>query len=81
MKLFLISQTINQSYDSFDSAVVVADSKETAKNMHPGGGFVTQTDNSCSWCCSPEDVTVTYLGEAADSYQEPEVVCASFNAG
>ncbi len=35
MKLYLISQDINSGYDSYDSAVVSAESEEDARKIHP----------------------------------------------
>ena len=40
MKLFLISQNENSGYDTYDSAVVCAESEEDAKKICPGGGYV-----------------------------------------
>ena len=37
MKLYKISQDANRDYDTFDSAVVVAESASKAKLMHPDG--------------------------------------------
>ncbi len=36
MKIFLISQTAKQGYDTYDSAVVVAESAEEAATIYPG---------------------------------------------
>jgi hypothetical protein len=81
MKLFLIKQSQNTGYDTYDSAVVSAPDEETAKHMDPGSGKPVEKWNSnyLSWCNGPEHVTVRYLGEAVD--MEQGVVCASFNAG
>lgn len=83
MKLFLISQTENNDYDTYDSAVVAAPDEETAKNMSPSHGReLTQEEwdyTYSSWCKSPDHVCVQYLGEAEGI--EQGVVCASFNAG
>jgi hypothetical protein len=38
MKLFKIYQRINTGYDTFDSAVVVANSAEEAQKIHPCDG-------------------------------------------
>ena len=84
MKLFLISQTENNDYDTFDSAVVAAPDEDTARLLDPGsfdGKPYTEWDKHYStWCRSPEQVSVRYLGEA-----DPDiglgVICASFNAG
>lgn len=75
MNLYLISQDVNNAYDTFDSAVVCANDKEEAQKMHPGG----QEHWMSSWAKS-EDVDVEYLG-IADSHLEKGVICASFNAG
>ena len=37
MNLYLISQTQNQTYDTYDSAVVAAESEEHARAIHPSG--------------------------------------------
>ena len=81
MKLFLIAQTQNEDYDTYDSAVVAAPDEETARQMDPATGKPMEDwrKDYNSWCNGPEHVTVRYLGEAADV--EQGVVCASFNAG
>ncbi len=84
MKLYLISQTEHQDYDTYDSAVVCAPDEETARNTNPsGGGQMTEKDwtyKYTSWCRSAAAVSVKYLGEAAESLEEG-IVCASYNAG
>ena len=81
MKLFLISQSQNHDYDSYDSAVVAASNDKTARQMNPATGEpITDWENPFStWCNDPKYVTVRYLGEAVDV--EQGVICASFNAG
>ena len=74
MKLFLISQTVNGGYDTFDSAVVVASDEENARNILPEAWATPQN----AWA-APKYVAVKYLGEAAEGISG--VVCASFNAG
>jgi hypothetical protein len=64
MKLYKIYQDINTDYDSFESAVVVANSAEEAQNIHPSGGedrFDAKTPND--WVSRPDLVEVIYLGE------------------
>ena len=84
MKLFLISQTENTDYDTFDSAVVCAPDEATARGMDPGSGEPIAKQDWVSrwsaWCSSPDAVKVTYLGEAAETIPKG-VVCSSFNAG
>ena len=86
MKLWLISQDKNNGYDTFDSAVVAAESEDAARNTHPA---TWTADSSKYWECerapggywtTPENVSVSYLGEAAEG-TAASVICASFNAG
>lgn len=35
MKLWLLEQTINKNWDTFDSAVVVAETEDEARKIHP----------------------------------------------
>lgn len=44
MKLFLISQNKVSGYDTYDSAVVAAESESDARNIHPNG-YVTHVTN------------------------------------
>lgn len=81
MKLFLISQTQNQKYDSYDSAVVSALDEETARQIDPSTGRQKDwSDRYSSWCDGPEHVAVRYLGDAIDGVKHG-ILCASFNAG
>ena len=79
MNLYLISQSVNNYYDTYDSAVVAADSEDAARGIHPSE---TDWDGKSklygSWCAK-EDVTVRFIGTAAENISG--VVCASFNAG
>jgi hypothetical protein len=72
MKLFKISQNVNNEYDTYDSAVVAAKSESDAASIVPDS-------YSDSWC-DPEDVKVEYIGEARPGI-EAGVIVASFNAG
>lgn len=76
MKIWLISSSVS-GYDTYDSAVVVAETEELARNIHPSG-----RDNwdSYSWENSPDKVDVEYLGDAVEGSSEG-LVCNSFNAG
>ena len=79
MNLYLISQTENNGWDTYDSAVVAAPSEEIAKTMHPNGSFVFE-DNYPNWAKSPESVSCQLIGVAVDGTPQG-VFCASFNAG
>ena len=39
MKLWLISQNVNCGWDTYDSAVVAADTEEEARNIYPSGNY------------------------------------------
>ena len=75
------SQTVNSDYDTYDSAVVCADSEADAKDIHPRGPDYSM-DNECDLGCwaKRESIAVEYIGEAKDGLPRG-VVCASFNAG
>lgn len=88
MKIFKISQNENNGYDTYDSAVVIAESEDEARLMHPNDdpqdNRVTRNswikDSFKVWCTKPEQVNVEYLGEAEYS-QSIGFICKSFNAG
>lgn len=73
--LYLIEQSHNTGYDTYDSAVVVAPSVVEARKILPGASLNTWT--------TPENVTATRIGKKSTlrNYTEGEVICASFNAG
>lgn len=83
MNLYLISQDINNDYDTFDSAVVCAPDEETARNTHPQGiwGHKKRYEwDKWSWCPLVSQVKVKLIGKAVEG-MEHHVVCASFHAG
>lgn len=80
MNLYLISQETNSKYDTYDSAVVVAESAEQARTIFPESGF--DYDNSWNEWVPMYDVKVKLIGEATPEYDTPGVtICASFRAG
>ena len=94
LNLYRISQTKNDGYDTFDSAVVVAESEEAAREMHPDPIFMWHNDyqewgNGCLGrdadglaCWShPKDVEVEVIGIPDERFRAGDVICASFNAG
>jgi len=83
MNLYLISQSENTNCDSYDSAVVCAESSEEAQNIHPDGRTLTKKSwmrASETWCSNPACVEIKWIGSAAPR-QKRGVICASFNAG
>lgn len=81
MNLYHISQNINNSYDTYDSAIVAAATEEEARKIHPSGDN-NDWDGPYGhvWCTYTSDVTVKLIGTAAPSVTKG-VVLASFNAG
>ena len=80
MKLFKIYQNINTDYDTFDSAVVVANSAEKAQNIHPSGGSGS-FDMYVNWVSRPDLVELIYLGEVVGELDEDiypgAIICSS----
>jgi hypothetical protein len=95
LSLYLISQNVNNDWDTYDSAVVAARDEDDAKHINPDGymeeGWWKNDDQPyefTSWSkpraflgwCHPEDVKVEYIGKASPDIARG-VVCSSFNAG
>ena len=88
MNLYLISQSRNNNWDTYDSAVVAAWTAEQARHMHPdpqykwnGDVWITAqgfVDTYSAWT-DPKYVAVTHIGNSG--HAQPEVILASFNAG
>jgi len=80
MKLYKIYQDINTDYDSFESAVVVANSAEEAQNIHPSGGSGS-FDMYVNWVSRPDLVELIYLGEVVGELDEDiypgAIICTS----
>ena len=93
MYIYKMWQDVNNDWDTYDSAVVVADNIQDAKVMHPDNDLIWKnglwvskdTGNdygtgTWTWC-DIDDVNIEILGIADDKYNMPCVVVASFNAG
>jgi hypothetical protein len=78
--LYLISQSVKSGFDTYDSAVVAADSEESARLIRPydGDDWYEFDNNEEKWC-SPEDVIVRLIGIAVEGVDG--VICASYNPG
>ena len=81
LKLYKISQTVNCGYDTYDSAVVVAENKDGARRIHPRGTEYPWQSWYWGVWCAPEDVKAEFVGVPDDRFKSGDVVCASFNAG
>lgn len=85
MKLWRISQDKNNDFDTYDSAVVAAESKEDAIATHPsefGEGVpdVGCVDRQYGTWTSKENIKCELIGEATEGVAAG-VIVASFNAG
>ena len=85
MNLYLISQTENNWYDTYDSAVVCAETAEQARMIHPDGkgewdGMAEQRNQWKVTWCDAKHVKVQLIGKAAPVLLHT-IICASFNAG
>lgn len=80
LNLYRISQDINDGWDTFDSAVVVAESEDAARLIHPSGQALCYGTTEYGWV-TPDLVTVEYLGPYMGGHDSGRIVCASFNAG
>lgn len=77
MMLWKISQDTKGGYDTYDSAIVAAETETEARLINPEGewGLVFS-----AWALSPDDVKVELIGHAIEGTQSG-VILASFNAG
>ena len=79
MKIFLLETDQKMDYDIFDGCVVVANSEEEARLMHPEGDPILESGTwheardlertyvSLRWASHPDKVKVTYLGESNEN--------------
>ena len=75
LKLWLLSQSTNNGYDTYDAVVIVAYNEESAvKESFLKLGKRVWTDNE-------NDVTVEYLGVYEGKETTEGVILGSFNAG
>ena len=82
MNIYLLGRTTLAGYDNYDSAVVVAESEEQEKSIHPNGtgNPVTNSVAAYETWVPIEQVSVELIG-TAKPYVPGGVICASFNAG
>jgi len=83
MKLYEISQSVNNNYDTYDSAIVAAESEDEARMINPDKMDDEDWDGEVgSWSawCAAKDVDVEYIGEAKEGTKKG-LILASFNAG
>ena len=83
LKLYKISQDINNDYDTYDAAIVCASSEDEARYLHPRGLGCLIADPGHTWVTLSQinSVNVEYIGEASPNLDRPQVILASYNAG
>ena len=81
MKIYEISQNEENGYDTYSSAIVIANTKEEAANVHPSFYSKWEDKYSRVWCSTPEAVYVKELGIYTGKETIPGVILASFHAG
>jgi hypothetical protein len=79
MKLWIISQTVNRGYDTYDSAVVAAETEEEARDILPYGDNWDEARGCGGWASKPSEVNVEYLGVTDRDISG--IILSSFNAG
>lgn len=84
MNLYKISQTVNNDWDTYDSAIVAAENEEEARKINPSiyveGEWWNDDYTSGSWCSTLEQVNVELIGIAKEGTKKG-IIVASFNAG
>ena len=80
MKMYLLKQDVVQGDETFDSVVVVAESEDTARKIHPVSQKEWENDSCWEWVTRKDidKIKVIYLGE---THLTERVILASFNAG
>ena len=66
MKLYLLTQSVNAGYDTFDSVVVAAKSPKDARTIHPYNKPLESDGWSCHTWVAEKDkdkIDVEYLGK------------------
>jgi len=80
MNLYLVSQDVNNGYDTFDSFVCFAKDEESARKIHPSKNYYLIRGNFSKYWASSDKVKVEFLSKADDKVKSG-VILASFNAG
>ena len=80
MNLYKVWQTKIRDYDTYAEMVVCAKDEQHARSIHPSDTDFPGTNHwdNGSWCASPEDAQVEYLGEARIKLSAG-VICSSLN--
>lgn len=74
--LWILKHDDHNWYDTYDSCIVAASSKDEARKISPSGSFGRKS----KWAISPEKVIVTKIG-VTQKHREGQVILSSYNAG
>jgi len=94
MNIYLISQRVNNGYDTYDSAVVAAETEEQARMIYPTSERGLGLKCNAEWklmeeedkdyymfeWCARKDVVVEFIGVAKEG-TPVGCICSSYNAG
>jgi len=81
MNLYLLGQTEQGGYDTYDAVVVAAKNEDEARKIRPDSNdWTEETYVHGSWASSPDKVIVILIGKAVKG-TEQGVILSSFNAG
>ena len=83
MNLYLISQDINEDYDTYDAAVVAAENEDDARKIHPDGISEEEWKGQDWWdtwvkYTERGKIKVEHIGV---TNKKRGIILASFNAG
>lgn len=83
MRIYKLTNSVVDGYDTYDSAVVFALNEDRARKIHPSflhdEEYPWDGKNDGTWCSS-EEVSVEYIGSTIGEEKEG-IICSSFNAG
>ena len=79
MKLYLLSQTDNGEYDTYDSCLVCAENEADARTIAPDGKIFKEGKWG-NWALKASAINCEEIGTANDK-QKRGVIIASYNAG
>lgn len=80
MKIWKLTQDVCTGWDTYESAIVAAETEDDAKRIHPSNFSMNWNDCGSVWAFSPDDVHAELIGEALPG-TKAGLILASFNAG
>ena len=79
MNLYLLTQDVNVGWDTYDSAIVCAESEEEAVKIHPDGTFFdSMWLATYDWVKMPSDVKCRKIGVADESIEKGVILDVYF---